>query len=115
MGQLKRTKRRVVQEGIPYGVYVWQMPDNNILGDSQGNVLSVVSMRGDIKNMNAIARFVKLELGIEGGTPLFLEGADKLTQDEHDGQMEQMLNGFVPDRDIASYVDDAKRKKRNGN
>lgn len=115
MSTLKRTKRRVVEEGINWGIYVWQMPDNNILGDKDGNVLNVPSIRGDIRNMNAIRRVVENDLQIHVGQPIFLEGAQPLTQDEHDGQMEQMLNGFVPSLDVASHIDDAKRKKKNGN
>jgi hypothetical protein len=90
------------------------MPDNNILGDKDGNVLNVPAIRGDIRAMNAIRRFVEQELKIHSGTPVFLEGAQPLTDIEHDDQMDQLMNGYVPSLDVASHIDDAKRKKRNG-
>lgn len=113
MAKLKRTKRTVVEEGLDWGIYAWQMEDGKVLGDSDGNVLNVPSMRGDLVRMGMISRFVKEELGIQGGGPVFLEGVQPLTEDEHDGQMEQLMNGYVPSLDVASAIDDARQRRRN--
>ena len=106
-------KHRVsrVSDGFAFGLYAWRMPDGKILGDKEGNVLNVASLRGDIKNMAAIRQYVNKELGIFAGEPYFLEGAAQLTEDEHDGQMEQMMNGEVPSYDLGSLKDDMRRSK----
>jgi hypothetical protein len=105
-------RRSRVSDNIGVGIYTWQMPDGNILGDSQGNVLSVASRVGDIGNMSRIREYVEKELGIYEGKPRFLDGASQLTETENDTQVEQMLNGQVPDWDLGSLKDDMKRAKR---
>jgi hypothetical protein len=105
-------RRRRVNDNIGIGVYVWKMPDGNIIGDSVGNVLSVASRVGDIKNMARVTDYVRNELGITEGAPYFLDGASKLTETENDVQMEQILDGYVPDWDLGSLKDDVRRAKK---
>lgn len=105
-------KRSLVSDNIGVGLYAWQMPDGNILGDSQGNVLSVAARLGDIKPQLQIKEYVEKELGITEGKPKFLDGAVKLTDGENDMQIEQMLDGYVPTFDLGSLKDDMKRQKR---
>jgi len=112
---VKRTRRRVVEEGINWGVYAWKMHDGKFLGDKDGNMLNIPAIRGDIRAMSAISRFVKDELKIDGGGPIFLEGVQPLTQAEHDGQMEQLLDGKTPDLDVAAAIDSARKANRHGN
>jgi len=105
-------RRRRVSDGITVGLYTWQMPDGKILGDGDGNVLSVASRLGDISKMNAIRAYVYHELGIKQGSPHFLEGAVKLTEGENDEQIAQMINGEVPMYDLGSLKDDIQRDRR---
>lgn len=105
-------RRRRVSDNIGVGVYTWKMPDGNIIGDSVGNVLSVASRVGDIKNMARIKEYVNNELGITEGAPYFLDGASQLSDIENDVQMEQMLSGQVPDWDLGSLKDDVRRAKQ---
>jgi hypothetical protein len=105
-------RRSRVSDGIDIGVYTWKMPDGKILGNAEGDVLSVQARRGDLVAMTRISMFVKKELGILSGEPYFLEGAVKLTEYEHAGQMEQMINGQMPDYDLGSLKDDMKRARR---
>jgi hypothetical protein len=105
-------RRRKVSDNIGVGVYTWKMPDGNIIGDSAGNVLSVNSRVGDISNMARIREYVTKELGITEGAPHFLDGATQLTSTENDVQIEQMLNGQVPDWDLGSLKDDIRRDKK---
>jgi hypothetical protein len=104
-------RRRKVSDNIGVGVYAWKMPDGNILGDADGNVLSVSSRIGDLRNMARIKEYVNKELGIFDGQPYFLDGAMKLTETENDVQIEQMLDGYIPDWDLGSLKDDMKKAK----
>jgi len=105
----KRTKRSIVEEGFEWGMYVWRMPDSKILGQD-GSVLNVVSMRGDFVAMAALKRYVNEELGIHSGEPMFMGGVERLSENEWEGQMEQMLDGKTPDRDWRSNMDQAKKQ-----
>ena len=105
----RRTKRSIVEEGFEWGMYVWKMPDNKILGND-GSVLNVVSMKGDFTKMAALKRFVNEELGIQAGEPFFMGGVERLSENEWEGQMEQMLDGKVPDRDWRSNIEQAKKQ-----
>lgn len=111
-GQVVNHRRRTVSDGIEWGVYAWRMPDNKVLGDGHGNMLNIPSMRGDIEKMRMIQNYVNKELGIFKGEPFFMEGVMRLSQDEYDGQMEQMINGQTPSLDLGSLKDDLKEKKR---
>jgi hypothetical protein len=104
-------KRSRVSDNIGVGLYTWQMPDGNILGDSAGNVLSVAGRVGDIRAQARLKEYVEKELGIFEGKPKFLDGAIKLTEGEHDLQMEQMLDGYVPEFDLGSLKDDIKKER----
>jgi len=105
-------KRTILPEGFEWGVYAWKMPDGKVLGDAEGNVLNVPSMKGDIQKMGAIRAFVTMELGIEGGEPFFMEGVERLTEAEHAGQMEQLLDGKIPDRDYRTMIGHLKQQRR---
>ena len=107
-------RRRYIPEDFDFGVYAWQMPDGNVLGDGDGNMLNVPSMRGDLEKIAAIRNFVNKELHIFAGEPVFFAGVFRLTEEEHADQMEQMLSGLTPSLDLGARKDDMRRKKRNG-
>lgn len=109
--KIKKHKVTGIEDPFMFGVYVWQMPDGKVLG-KDGDVLNVPSQKGDIRKMSAIREYVNKELGIFSGEPLFLPGATRISDYEHDGQMEQLLNGHVPSMDLGSLRDDIINEKR---
>jgi len=113
-GKVVNRRRRTVSDGFEWGVYAWRMPDGKVLGDADGNMLNVPSIRGDVQKMAAISRFVKEQLNIQGGEPYFMEGVMRLSEMEYEDQFAQMLDGKTPTLDLGSVKDDLKEKRRNG-
>ena len=110
-----KSKRSFVDDGIEWGIYVWQMPDGKTLGDGEGNVLNIPSARGDLIKMASISRYVKEILRIEGGGPVFMEGTRPITDSEWEDQMHRLMEGYTPDPyDIGALRDEARANKKHG-
>jgi hypothetical protein len=110
---IKKKKITGIEDPFEFGVYTWKMPDGKVLGH-EGNMLNVPSQRGDIRKMASLREYVNKELGILLGEPMFLPGVTRLTEDEHDDQMQQMMEGYVPSMDLGSTRDDLIRAKKEG-
>jgi hypothetical protein len=90
------------------GIYVWQLPNGEFLADGDANVLSINSMRGDIQRMAAISNEAR-NLGFEG-TPVFIEGRRKISDEEFQEQIYRLATGRVPDEyDIGNLKDEMRR------
>lgn len=110
----QRSRMKFVSDGLEWGLYVWQMEDGNVLGDRDGNVLNVPSVRGDLMKMAKLSNAVK-GLGIVGGQPLFLEGQRRVSEGEWEDQMARLMDGYTPDPyDVGALRDEAKRIKEYG-
>jgi hypothetical protein len=111
-----KSKLSLVQE-FDYGVYVYELPTGQYLSDEDGNLLNIPAQRGDVKKMARICEVASV-IGFPDGTPVFLQGVRRVSQDEYDDQKERMLNGLTPDpHDIGALRDElrAERQQRNGN
>lgn len=80
---------------VAYGVYVWQLPSGGYLGNSDGDYLSVFCMKSDIKAM-AQLREVAAAHGFPEGKPVFVPGAEKVTQSQWEDQVARMRDGYIP-------------------
>ena len=108
---MKTIGRKVVDE-LPFGVYVWQMPDGRWVGDDQGNFLCIASERGDQKRIAELTAAVR-SYGVEEGAPHFLAGHRKINDEQYEEQKQRMKWGLVPDPDdIGALVDEMKAKKK---
>lgn len=106
-------KQRLVRE-VDYGVYVWEMPNGQWVGDDQGNFLNVAAMAGDQKKIKNLKDAVR-GYGIEVGQPLFLPGHRRVTDEEFEEQKLRLALGLIPDdHDIPALVESAKSKKLHG-
>jgi hypothetical protein len=107
---MKKPKATIVSE-TNLGIYVWQLPDGDFV--AQGlDVLSIEAVRGDIQAMAAIQKAAKY-YGYPEGSPVFVEGKRKITDDEFQVQLSRMRQGMTPDpQDIGNYKDEM-RKMRN--
>jgi len=104
MSGLKSSKVTVISE-TNIGLYVWQMPNGQIVTDQNKDVMNIPAMRGDITAITKISNAAK-KLGIDEGSPLFLEGARRVTEEELEEQTERMSSGLIPDPyDIGNYKD----------
>lgn len=105
--KMTTTGKQFIDE-VEYGVYVWRMPDGKIVGDDQGNFLSINSMRGDIQKISMLTNAVK-EFDVREGEPYFLSGHRKVTDEEYEEQKERFNDGLVPDEyDVPSVLEDLK-------
>lgn len=104
-------KRRVTpvnqySEFEQFGVYVWQMPDGKVVGDDQRNFLSIQAKFGDLKRISELTSAVRA-LGIREGSPLFLSGHRKVSDEEYENQQERLKSGLIPDdHDLPAILED---------
>lgn len=90
-------RKQIISDGIPYGCYVWEMPDGRWVGDEDGNyAVSRLCMRGDKRAMGALRDLVK-SCGIEVGRPIFLENRRPVSDEEYEEQLQRMKWGLTPD------------------
>lgn len=78
------------------GLYVWKLPDGSLLGNSDGEYLSVASRIGDLTKIAALTKAAQ-SYGYPEGRAIFLAGRRKVTKSEWEDQMERLLDGKVPD------------------
>lgn len=106
--ELNTRKKPVVIDELPFGVYVWQMPDGRWVGDEDGNFLNIAAMKGDKKRLAQLADAARAH-GIEEGMPFFLSGHRQVDDEEYESQRQRMQWGLIPDPlDIAAINDEIK-------
>lgn len=95
-------------------MYVWQTPDGETLGDSDGNIMNVFCMKGDLRAVNALAEAAK-HYGFPEGRPVWWSGKRRINDEELEEQQMREKFGLVPDPlDIGAIKDEARAKRQNG-
>lgn len=112
----KQPSVKVVQE-YSEGLYVWEMPNGQWIGDDAGNYLSVPSTQGDIVKMEALKKAAHgylRDIGIiPQGKPLFLPGRRQVSDSEYEDQTARAAAGLIPDPfDDAAMIEEAKFARR---
>jgi hypothetical protein len=106
-------KKKLIEE-YNWGVYVWKTPDKKIVQNEDGQVLMVMSRKDDFVQMEKLRKAAK-SYGVEEGSPLFMGGHRPITDEEHERQMDRLLNGLIPDDlDYAAITEDLNTRKKNG-
>ena len=101
-------------EEVNYGLYLWQMPDESVVMDDEGNYLSISSMRGDIRQIKKIKEAAK-HYGIDEGKPIFFSGHRQVTEEELQEQKQRAELGLVPDsRDLPAMMEYVKEMRDSG-
>lgn len=101
-------------EEVNYGLYVWQMPDESVVMDEDGNYLSIKSMRGDIRQIKKLKQAAK-NYGIDEGKPIFFSGHRQVTDEELQEQKQRAELGLVPDpRDLPAMMEYVKEMRDSG-
>ena len=49
---------------VNYGIYVWQMPDDSVVMDDEGNYLSIPAIKGDIRQIKKLKNAAR-EYGLD--------------------------------------------------
>lgn len=84
----------------PYGVCLWMMPgDGGILGDEDNNYLSLEGRMNDPIVEEKVRRAAVYHVGDEAGfgTPLWINGSRRCSEEEYAQQLENLENGIIPD------------------
>jgi hypothetical protein len=108
-----KNKTSVVNE-VPWGMYVWELPSGEVLGDGDGNIMNcfVWEAKDRPAAKTAITRAAK-EYGFEEGTAVWWGGQRPIDDNELERQLERAEQGLTPDPlDIAAFNDDAKDLER---
>lgn len=96
---LKTTNRQQVEE-VPYGMYVWEITDEDgqkvVLGDGDGNVMNVFCMKGDRRALAALADAAK-HYGYPDGRAVWWSGKRRVTDEELEEQQTREKLGLIPD------------------
>jgi hypothetical protein len=112
---MKNVKRTIVEE-TNMGLYGW-MIDGKLVGDDEGNFLTVPAVKGDVKKINALRDAVYgflRELGLEPqGKPVFLAGRRQITDEEYEEQVTRQKWGLIPDPlDVPAMQEELEYNKR---
>jgi hypothetical protein len=101
-------------EEVNHGIYVWQMPDNSVVMDEDGNYLSIPSMRGDIRQIQKLKNAARSH-GLTEGKPLFFSGHRQVTDEELEEQKSRAELGMVPDpQDLPAMMEYIKEAREMG-
>lgn len=100
-----------IQE-VPWGVYLWEMPDGSFVADDEGHFAMIASTRGDASRMSALRDFVR-DCGVHVGRPCFFQGNRVVSDEEYEEQKQRQAWGLVPDPwDVAAIEEERKNVKR---
>jgi hypothetical protein len=103
--KLNTTRKQIIEE-VPYGVYVWEMPDGRWIGDDDGNFLNIAAMKGDRKRLQILKDTVR-SYGVTEGKPFYLSGHRQVTDEEYENQKRRLAFGLVPDEyDIPALAEE---------
>lgn len=104
--KLTTNKVQAIQE-VPYGVYLWKMPDGSFVADDDGHYLMISGTKETKDRRTLLAQFVKSEFGITEGAPCFFPGHRPVTDEEFEEQRMRMQFGLTPDKfDISAIKED---------
>lgn len=93
--ELRTTNKSIVDE-YEYGMYVWQTPDGEILGDGDGNIMNVFCMKGNNQAIAALRQAAK-HYGFTEGKPVWWPGKRRISDEEYEHQKMREAAGLVPD------------------
>lgn len=74
------------------GVYLWELPSGKLLGDKDGNYLSIDAWIGDLNAISKLRQEASI-CGFPDGRPVFWPGRQKVSQSTYEDQMEAFIEG----------------------
>lgn len=108
--KLETAKKQVIEE-VPYGVYVWEMPDGRVVKNENGDYLNIFAMKNDLKRIKQLTDAAR-SFGITEGKPLWVGGARQIDDEEYEKQKQRLAWGLVPDEDDVAEQMEALRNGR---
>lgn len=94
--------------GYAWGTYVWKKSNGKWFTDGQGNVLNIPSNKGDEKQIQKL-RDAAAHYGEGDGTPVFMAGTSRITDEEYSEQVDRMKQGLIPSQNDLGAIIAAKQ------
>jgi hypothetical protein len=89
-------RRKVIDKGYDWGLYVYKKANGKWFTDGEGNVLNIPSMKGDITQITKL-KDAAMHYGDPGdGQAIFVPGLTRITDEEYSEQIDRMKNGLIP-------------------
>ena len=108
------SKLTVIEKNRKDGIYVWKLPNGEVVGDSNGNVMNIPATKYDIDAINKITKAAAY-YGYNEGKAEFWAGTRRVSDEEYSEQLDRMKEGQIPsETDIGAWMDAAKGIKRYG-
>ncbi len=113
--KLTTTNKEVVEEE-PWGTFVFECNDGEILGDGEGRLLCIFGFKGDRSKIEALQKVAKhYGYGPDEGRVVYWSGVRPVSDEEREEQEQRMRMGLVPDPlDYGAIMDEMKYKKQYG-
>lgn len=93
---VQNVRRKVIEKGYDWGLYVYKKSNGKWFTDGQGSVLNIPSMRGDISQIAKLKQ-AAIYYGDEGdGEAIFVPGLTRISEEEHTEQMDRLKSGLIP-------------------
>jgi hypothetical protein len=101
---MSQRKQKVVpvESNAEYGIYVWKLPNGRLFQDDDGNTLNVPSIKFDISKMKSLAEAAAY-YGQPDGTPEFMAGVGRSTDDQAREDVQRMAEGLTPYGDTDNW------------
>ena len=118
VGPAKNVRVTPVDENLPFGTYVWQMPDGKRIADDQGRYLCMEGTRDDIvamaKMRDAALAFADDFPEVLEGRPVFLPGRRQQSDEEHAEDKARFQSGEILDHDLGAIAESQKQREQWG-
>lgn len=110
--KLTTTNRQAVDNGAPYGLFVFRCDDGEVLGDGDGNIMNVFGMRADGNKHARTIREAASHYGFTEGKVEFWPGQRPVSDEEFEQQKFRAGLGLTPDPlDYGALMDEMEAKR----
>lgn len=110
MGLKLTTTGKSIVEEVPYGTYLWQLPNGQYISDGEGHYLMIFAIKGDKKRIEALRKAAE-DCGVTTGRAVYVTGQRPVTDEEYEEQRQRLVFGLVPDTmDLPSLLEDKKNR-----
>lgn len=108
------SKLTVIQKQRDYGIYVWRLPNGEMVSDGNGNIMNIPARQHDLEAMAKITKAAAY-YGFPEGRPEFQPGVRRVTDEEYSEQLNRLKEGYIPsETDIGAWIDAAKGIQKHG-
>ncbi len=100
-----KSKLTVIEKKRNDGIYVWRLPNGDVVTDGNGNTMNIPSKKHDIESISKITNAAN-HYGFFEGKAEFMPGVRRISDEEYSEQMNRMKEGYIPsETDIGAWMD----------